>query len=425
MSVTLTFYEFFAGGGLARIGLGPDWQCLFANDIDAKKASAYRRNFAGVAELVVGDVRHLSASMLPGHARLAWASFPCQDLSLAGKGQGIHADRSGTFWAFWRLITDLAAGGRLVPLVALENVTGLLTADRGRSMQALSDALVEAGYRFGALIIDAAHFVPQSRPRLFLVAVHETWPLPNAMTLTHPHPIWHPPILVRSYHSLSSQARQAWVWWRLPAPGRSRPSLLSILEATPTGVSWHSPEETNRLLSLMAPRHLAKVHQAQTSGLPTVGMVYRRTRIEQGKKTQRAEVRFDGVSGCLRTPAGGSSRQFVLLVEGERIRSRLLSVREAARLMGLPDTYELPERYNDGYHVMGDAVAPPAVAWLERHLLRPLALGDESVCVAIGDVYVQQALTGLAFAESNHAGCLHTRRTQPGDGKGPRTRYQP
>lgn len=156
-----------------------------------------------------------------------------------------------------------------------------------------------------------------------------------------------------------------------------------------------TPEETNRLLSLMAPRHLAKVHQAQTSGLPTVGMVYRRTRIEQGKKAQRAEVRFDGVSGCLRTPAGGSSRQFLLLVERERIRSRLLSVREAARLMGLPDTYELPERYNDGYHVMGDAIAPPAVAWLERHLLRPLAPGDESVCVAIGDVYVQQALDHL------------------------------
>jgi DNA (cytosine-5)-methyltransferase 1 len=59
------------------------------------------------------------------------------------------------------------------------------------------------------------------------------------------------------------------------------------------------------------------------------------------RKTQRAEVRFDDISGCLRTPAGGSSRQTVLIVEGKQVRSRLLSPREAARLMGVPDDYPL------------------------------------------------------------------------------------
>ena len=41
-----TFYEFFAGGGMARIGLGDAWRCLFANDFDAVKAQTYRANFA-------------------------------------------------------------------------------------------------------------------------------------------------------------------------------------------------------------------------------------------------------------------------------------------------------------------------------------------------------------------------------------------
>ena len=49
-----------------------------------------------------------------------------------------------------------------------------------------------------------------------------------------------------------------------------------------------------------------------------VGAVYRRTRPdENGIKRQRAEVRFDDVAGCLRTPAGGSSRQIILVVEGK------------------------------------------------------------------------------------------------------------
>ena len=102
-------------------------------------------------------------------------------------------------------------------------------------------------------------------------------------------------------------------------------------------------------------------------GRRTVGTIYRRTRPdEQGTKRQRAEVRFDEIAGCLRTPAGGSSRQTILVVEGRKVRSRLLSTREAARLMGLSDDYRLPERYNEAYHVCGDGVCVPVVRHLGR-----------------------------------------------------------
>ena len=77
------FYEFFAGGGMARAGLGADWRCLFANDFDHKKSRIYRENW-GDAELRTADVGKLSVKDIPGCAHLAWASFPCQDLSLAG-----------------------------------------------------------------------------------------------------------------------------------------------------------------------------------------------------------------------------------------------------------------------------------------------------------------------------------------------------
>ena len=87
-------------------------------------------------------------------------------------------------------------------------------------------------------------------------------------------------------------------------------------------------------------------------------------------------MRLDGLSGCLRTPAGGSSRQLILVVEGDRVRTRLISARETARLMGLPDSYLLPANYNEAYHLTGDGVVVPAVRHLAAHLLEPLLAGQ-------------------------------------------------
>ena len=80
----------------------------------------------------------------------------------------------------------------------------------------------------------------------------------------------------------------------------------------------------------------------------------------------QAEARFDGLAGCLRTPGGGSSRQFLIEAHGERVRVRLIGAREAARLMGLPDSYRLPARRNEAYHLLGDGVVAAGGALLER-----------------------------------------------------------
>lgn len=120
---------------------------------------------------------------------------------------------------------------------------------------------------------------------------------------------------------------------------------------------------------MMSDVNLQKVEDAKRSGIRKVGTLYKRTRKDsEGNKVQRSEVRFDDIAGCLRTPSGGSSRQSILIVEGENIRSRLISIRETARLMGLPDSYVLPENYNEGYHLTGDGVAVPVV----RHLANAL-----------------------------------------------------
>lgn len=358
------FYEFFAGGGMARLGLGARWQCVFANEICNKKALAYRLNFGPSPELRVADVWTVSPEDMPPGGALAWGSFPCQDLSLAGNGAGLNGARSGTFVPFWRLVDHVRP-----PVAVLENVGGALTANGGRDFRTLLETVAASGYRAGAVMIDAARFLPQSRPRLFIIAVRGDRVIPAGLTASGPCAAWHPKRLHAAASEFPGSMAARWLWWRMPEPPPRALALADVLEECPAGVEWHSAAETRRLLAMMSPLHREKVRQARRSDGRVAGALYKRIRMG----VQRAEVRFDGLSGCLRTPGGGSSRQSILIVEGQSVRSRLLSPREAARLMGLPETYRLPENYNEAYHVAGDGLAVPAVAWLEEHLLRRLA----------------------------------------------------
>jgi DNA (cytosine-5)-methyltransferase 1 len=360
---------------MVRIGLGPGWTCLFANDFDAKKGVTYQGHF-GRGELKVADIRTVTAAELPGVADLMWGSFPCQDLSLAGSGAGLGGARSGAFFPFWDVVRTLRRDGRAPRLIALENVCGTLTSHGGRDFEAICRTFADAGYRCGALVINADLFVPQSRPRLFVIGVRADAPIDPALLSSGPAQPFHTPALRRAVDALPGALKARFVWWRLPTPGRRVSSFADQIEAAPTSVAWHSPAETQRLLAMMSPANRAKLADAMRAGRRMVGAVYKRTRVdEQGAKVQRTEVRFDDVAGCLRTPAGGSSRQVILVVDGETVRSRLISARETARLMGLPEDYRLPKNYNEAYHLTGDGVVVDVVRHLARHVFEPLLAG--------------------------------------------------
>jgi DNA (cytosine-5)-methyltransferase 1 len=373
-----SFYEFFAGGGMARAGLGPEWTCLFANDFDFKKSAAYNLNWGG-GVLKTADIRQIEAADLPGYADLAWASFPCQDLSLAGGGAGLKGERSGTFWPFWDVMNGLIAGNRAPKIIVVENVCGAITSHNGKDFAAICATFARAGYRFGALVMDAKHFLPQSRPRLFIAGVRSDLTLPEGITAQEPSDLWHTRALRTAHAALPPKTRASWLWWTLPKPPKRRARFADLIENNPKNVAWHTPAQTDALLAMMSEVNRAKVEAAQKTGKRMVGGVYRRTRHDAfGRKIQRAEVRFDDIAGCLRTPAGGSSRQTIIVVEGPEVRTRLISPRETARLMGLPDTYKLPDNYNEAYHLTGDGLAVPVVHHLSRHIFSPIiALATE------------------------------------------------
>ena len=394
-SVMPDFYEFFAGGGMARAGLGPGWDCTFANDFSAMKAAAYRDNW-GSEHFFEGDVASIQTCDLPGRPALVWASTPCQDLSLAGDGVGMGAPggrltRSGAFWPWISLMRRLAAEARKPPVVVFENVTGALSSNRGADFETVCRAFAHAGYVFGPLQIDAKLFLPQSRPRLFIVGFDNDLAIPPAVRMLGPQTPWHPAAIQTAYDRLPEDIRARWAWWGLPQPMLRRPTLDSLIDEQPAGAQQHAAAATQDLIAAMSPANADRLKQAQALGRRIVGTIYKRTRpVDGSKKVVRAEVRFDGVAGCLRTPSGGSSRQTVIIVEGQQVRTRLLSPREAARLMGLPETYRLPSNYNDAYHLAGDGVAVPVVRFLAQNLFEPLvaAAGRDEVGTA-GESHVR------------------------------------
>jgi len=372
MSRALTFYEFFAGGGMARMGLGADFSCVFANDFDPLKAKTYQANFEDAeAHFHEGDVWDLDARALSPDVDLAWASSPCQDFSLAGGRAGLTGGRSSAFFGFWRLVEAL--GPAAPQTIVIENVSGLLTSHGGADFAALCRALAGQGYGFGALEIDAARFVPQSRPRIFVIATRRR-PAPELTGQSS----FQTRAIREAQARLPEDLQAHWIWWSLAAPRSRNTDLASLLEPDEI-VAWRTEAQTCALLDLMSPQHLARIEAAKASGERQIGAVFRRMRIEDGRRVQRAEVRFDGLAGCLRTPRGGSSRQTLVVVENGRIRSRLLSPREGARLMGLPDSYVLPRAATGALHVVGDGVVVPVVAWLASEILQPLLRGSAAI----------------------------------------------
>jgi len=369
-----SFYEFFAGGGMARAGLGDAWRCLFANDFDAGKARAYRANW-GDADLVEGDVWAIEPDALPGRADLAWASSPCQDLSLAGARAGLVGGRSSAFWGFWRLMQALNDEGRGPRVIVLENVAGLLSSNGGADFTAVCQAFAEAGYGFGAVEVDASAFLPHSRPRVFVIATREAAagaPGPGA---------FHGRAVLAAHDRLPKALADRWRWWDLPRPASPNARLPDLLE--PDGaVRWRSQAQTEALVGQLSPLHRRRLEVAIAKGERVVAAVYRRIRTEQGAKVQRAELRLDGLAGCLRTPAGGSSRQLLLIADGGLVRSRHLTAREGARLMGLPETYRLPSSETAALHLLGDGVAAPVVRFLAERLVEPLLAAPAPVIVA-------------------------------------------
>lgn len=346
--------DFFAGSGLVSEAMRGIFSTVWANDICTKKRDVFVANHSSEV-FRLGSIEQVNGSELPDH-ELSWASFPCQDLSVAGNQNGINGKRSGMVWEWLRVLDEVPNRPKVV---VAENVVGLITSKNGENYLALHKALVERGYKVGAVLLDAINWVPQSRPRIFVIGVDSKLPI---APYTRDNASW------CHNDALKKVAQQAidWVWWDIPQPATRTTTIEAIIDFR---APVFDEDKAKKHLALIPEQHMERMLECIKNG-QKVFPGYKRMR----KGKQVLELRFDGVAGCLRTPAGGSSRQYVVIYNSSGFDIRLLTVRETARLMGASDSFSIPGSYNDGYRAMGDAVALPAARYLAEKLLAKIAM---------------------------------------------------
>lgn len=351
--------EFFAGIGLVRAAVEQaDFEVVFANDIEPAKRSMYAANF-DASHFVLGDVRKVVGSDIP-EVDLATASFPCTDLSLAGNRLGLAGDGSGMFWEFARTLEEM--GSRRPRVVLLENVVGFATSHGGKDMAAAIRRLNDIGYRCDLLTLDAKWFIPQSRPRLFIVGALDALPSPTTWPVSELRPSWvrsfvegHPELLLQAFP--------------LVPPKPTAGTIADYVERMPdSDRRWWDAERLSRFLESLSPIQETRLAKLRAGRQREWATAYRRTR----NGVAVWEVRADAISGCLRTARGGSSKQAVVEAGRDGVRVRWMTAREYARLQGAPDFAMDGVAENAAMFGFGDAVCVPVVAWIARNYLRLL-----------------------------------------------------
>jgi len=170
-----TYGSLFSGVGGFDLGCdAAGWDCQWQVEYDARCRQVLARHWPDVDRY--DDVRTVNGCELAPVDVITYG-FPCQDLSVAGKRAGLDSERSGLFFEAIRIISEMrkATAGAYPRVAVAENVTGLLSADRGDAMGRCLDALAEVGaLGIEWRVLDAQFFgVPQRRRRVFLVAVFD------------------------------------------------------------------------------------------------------------------------------------------------------------------------------------------------------------------------------------------------------------
>jgi DNA (cytosine-5)-methyltransferase 1 len=279
--------------------------------------------------------------------------------------KGLGGKQSSAYWGFVRILDEM--GSRRPPIVLLENVTGFLTSHGGRDFQAALLALNRIGYETDAFIIDASRFVPQSRVRLFVVGA-----------LRNGHANWEIQDTLRFYESdvrpkalaefIFNHPEIVWNIRQLPSLPKGLKSLSDILEdLSDYSAFWWDDKRRDYLVNQMSEKHAKQLKKMMDARTWSYGTVFRRIR----KGRSMAELRTDGLAGCLRTPRGGSGRQILVKAGYGKVKVRLLTPRECAKLMG-SDDFVINVPLNKALFGFGDAVCVPVITWIAENYIKPL-----------------------------------------------------
>ena len=311
--MTVRFIDLFAGIGGFRLGLREvPSTCVFTSEIDRDARRCYSRNFGVDESDIAGDITKIDAGDIPKHDLLV-AGFPCQPFSLAGRRGGLDDIRGTLFFEIARILDH-----HKTKALILENVRGLLDHDRGRTFRTIVKVLQDMGYRLSWQVIPASGWLPQVRKRVFIVGhLHDESFGIDFMQLPPPH---------------------------------GGPKLSSILDPDPDDRFTLTDEEWEKI-QRYTERH------ASRSG-------------SQGFKHRIYGP--DDVAAALIASYHQTKLAGHILIRNGDANPRRLTIREAVRFMGFPDDFDIPDDMKVAYRLLGNAVCPPVVRCISKHLFQHL-----------------------------------------------------
>lgn len=301
-----TFIDLFAGIGGTRLAFeAHKGHCVYSNEWDRFCQRTYLENFS---EIPHGDITKVDAASIPDHDILV-GGFPCQPFSIAGvskkkslgKEHGFKCKAQGTlFFDVLRIIET-----KRPKMFLLENVKNLKSHDKGNTFRVIEGSLKELGYSVVSEIIDARHWVPQHRERIYIVGFDKE--------IFGENPKFKFPAL----------------------PARS-PKLGSVLKKN-TDKKYTLTDHLWKYL-----QDYKKKHQAKGNGFG-FGLVNRRS----VTRTLSARYYKDGSE--------------ILIDQGKGKNPRRLSPPECAKLMGFPKDFQIKVSDTQAYKQFGNSVVVPVV----------------------------------------------------------------
>lgn len=319
-----TFIDLFAGiGGMRTAFQSLGGKCVFSSEWDTKAQETY---FANFGEVPFGDITKIETSRVPRHEILV-AGFPCQAFSIAGARGGFDDTRGTLFFDVARLIEAKKPEAFL-----LENVKGLKSHDRGRTLATILNTLRDdLGYYVpDPEIVNARNFgVPQNRERIFIVGFRR---------------------------------KSAFTEFTYPVSAGKDRTINDIKESEEVSVKYYMSTQYLRTLEEHRRRHEAKGNGFGFEIIPD-----------------------DGVANAIVVGGMGRERNLVIdhrltdfrpvtKIKGEVNRRgiRRMTPREWARLQGFPDKFIIPVSDAQAYKQFGNSVAVPAIAATGKKILKAL-----------------------------------------------------
>ena len=278
-------------------------ECVFTSEWDKYSQKTYEANFG---EIPFGDITQIDERKIPKFDVLS-AGFPCQPFSTIGKRQGFSHPTQGTlFHDVVRIMRHQRNKAFL-----LENVAGLVSHDKGRTLSVIEETLAELNYRFDYKILDAADFgVPQHRSRIYIVGFR------------------------------SRKGGRVQLDW---PEGNKRPK--GIGSAVEKGVTGHS------ISKHLQDVYLFKVDDGRPQIIDSSSDAPVKTLVASYHKIQRLTGTFvrDGETGL-----------------------RLLTANECKAIMGFPKSFKIPVSRTQMYRQMGNSVAVPVVTEIAKLIAKEL-----------------------------------------------------